>query len=214
MPANNIITLEVLDPSSVSIDGLNATINITTVNDPTISLRADATSSSRAGGLQFDLSAERLVLKYEYTAVVSVERQFIDPTTYLDATLRKTFRLTDAGDGVNWVAVDLGSWSVPVVESSVSIATRKVEVQNTYDAYITAKTAYEATLASAETIELEQLETYEPASPDLIVTRMLEFKAGTLDAAIRYATDNIHNKFSKQYFGTCKVIVAIIKDKS
>ncbi len=87
------------------------------------------------------------------------------------------------------MAVDLGSWSVPALESTVSIATKKVEVQNAYDSYLTAKASYEATLASAETINLEQLETYEPASPTYVVTRLLEFQAGTLEAAIRYATD-------------------------
>lgn len=187
MPANSSITLEVLDPTATGIDGLDATLVITTVNDPLVSVRVEATST--AGTLLFDVSATRLVLKYEYVATITVARQVINTTTYLDSNLRKTIRLTDAGSGTDWLAVDLGSWSVPASEATVSVATKKVEVQNTYDAYLNAKAAYEATLANATTIELEQLETYEPASPELIATRMLEFQAGTLEAAIRYATD-------------------------
>jgi hypothetical protein len=211
MPANNTIVLDVLDPSSATIEGLVATLVLTSPNDPKLSISVEATSGARDGGLSFDLSETRLVLKYEYSATVTVSRQFIDPTTYLDASIRKTIRLTDAGDGVNWTTVDLESWSVPAREATVSIATKKVEVQNAYDAYITAKTTYEATLASAETIELEQLEPYEPTSPTYVVTRLLEFRAGTLEAAIRYATDaqlgtqldylNRINKFVNLYVG-------------
>lgn len=185
--ANRII-LDVLDPTSTSIEGLTATLLLTSPNDSSIRITSEATSDSRSGGLVFEIT-ERLVLKYEYTATVTVTRQTVDTTTYLDSALRKTTRLTDAGDGVNWNDVNLGSWSVPVVENTISIATRKVDVQTAYDAYLTAKEAYEAALASAQSIELEQLETYEPASPTYITTRMLEFQEGTLKAAIRYATD-------------------------
>ena len=211
MPANNTIVLDVLDPSSVTIEGLVATLTLITPNDPKLSITVKATSVARDGGLSFDLSETQLILKYEYSATVVISRQLIDSTTYLDSSIRKTIRLSDAGDGVNWTTVDLGSWSVPARESTVSIAIKKVEVQNAYDSYLTAKAAYEATLASAETIELERLETYEPASPTYIVTRLLEFQAGTLEAAIRYATDarlgtqldylNRINKFVNLYVG-------------
>ncbi len=189
MAANNQILLEVLDPQSTVIEGLFASMQILSPNDASINYKSEATSVLRDGGLVFDLSSARLPLKYEYTATVYVGRQFIDPNTYLDSTLRKTIRLTDAGDGINWVGVDLGSWTVPVVEATVSIATKKVEVQNAYDSYLTAKASYEAVIANADTIELEQLETYEPSSPTAIVTRLLEFQTGTLTPAIRYAAD-------------------------
>ncbi len=186
--ANQII-LQVLDPLSADINGLNASISITSPNDPTLTVRSTATSDSRVRGLVFDFSNQRLPLKFDYYVVVNVERQTISPNEYLDSSVRKTIKLTDAGNGVDWENVDLGSWSVPVVEATVSIATKKVEVQNAYDTYVTAKAAYDAVIANASSIELEQLETYEPANPTYITTRLLEFQAGTLKAAIRYASD-------------------------
>lgn len=205
------VILRVLDPLSADIEGLYATIVMTSPNDSAVYVRGETTSESRSGGLVFDLSAERLSLKYDYNVVVTVARQFIDPDTYLDSTIRKTVKLTDTGDGITWSDLNLGTWSVPVVEATVSIATKKVEVQTAYDAYITARDAYEAVIANADTIELEQLETYEPASPTYIATRLLEFQTGTLIPAIRYATDaqlethldylNRINKFVNLYVG-------------
>lgn len=189
MPANNQIFLEVLDPQSVVIDGLLATMLIITPNDPGISYKLGATSTTRDGGLVFDFTGYKLPMKYEYYATILVSKQDVGLSTYLDSSIRKTIRLTDVGDGVQWTAIDLGSWSVPVVEATISIATKKVEVRNAYDAYVTAKAAYDAVIAGANTIELEQLEPYEPVSPTNIVTRLLEFQTGTLTPAIRYATD-------------------------
>jgi hypothetical protein len=185
----NQIVLQVLDPLSADINGLKASISVTSPNDPTLAVRVSATSNSREGGLVFDLLNQRLPLKYDYYVTVTVAKQAVSPNEYLDSSIRKTIRLTDAGNGVDWDNVDLGSWSVPVVEATISIATKKIEVQNAYDTYVTAKAAYEAVIANASNIELEQLETYEPANPTYITTRLLEFQEGTLKAAIRYALD-------------------------
>ena len=189
MPADNTILLNVLDFDRKTIDGLSAALVLTSPNDPRLNITYKTQSVAEDGGLIFEVT-ERLVLKYEYVATITVPRQvFDDSTTYLDSSIRKTFRLADVGDGINWSPVDLESWSVPALQTNVSIAERKIVVQNAYDTYLTAKAAYEATLASAETIELEQVEKYEPSNPTYIATRLLEFQAGTLNAAIRYASD-------------------------
>lgn len=187
MLADNTILLDVLGPDTTTIDGLDAVLVLTTPNDPRFNASFKTTSSADSG-LMFEVT-ELLVVKYEYVVTITVPRQVVDSTTYLESSIRKTIRLTDSGNGKDWKSVDLRSWSVPALEASVSIADRKIEVQSAYDTYLTVKAAYEATLAGAETIELEQVEKYEPSNPIYIVTRLLEFQAGTLNAAIRYASD-------------------------
>jgi hypothetical protein len=189
MPSSSTIQLTVTDESSVGIANFIASLVLTANEDPTQSFRVLDVTSDRTGILSFDLSGETVPLKYTYTVSVTADSQELDGITWLSLSYRGYIRrLVDDGMG-GFNPVDLGSTILTARSGTVTISTARESVESAYGAYLTAKQSYEELLATADTIELTQLETYEPATPTYIVTRLLEFQVGTLAAAIRYASD-------------------------
>lgn len=188
MPANSTFTLQVLDESSVGIANYAADIILTANEVSDVTYRVTRTVSDQDGILTFDFSGESVITKYSYTVTVIGESQSISAVTYLAMSFRASARLRDDGNG-GFGAVDLRTATVAARADTVTLSDAVATVQTAYDAYLTAKQSYEELLANATTIELNQLETYEPSTPTRIVTRLLEFQTGTLNAAIRYADD-------------------------
>ena len=183
----NQIVLTVTSDGSTPIEGLNATLTLT--DNMLVGVRHVAEAISDVDGLlSFDLSNEAVSLKYEYTATITSDRQNISATTYLPISLRYVVRLADDGRG-GFTDYNLRSTTVKVVSETVNVVTAKEDVDAAYSAYIAAKEAYDALLAAATTITLEQVETYEPPLASNIVTRLLEFQACAILPGIRYATN-------------------------
>lgn len=188
MPASSTLTLQVLDESSVGIADYVADIILTANESPDVTHTITGTTADRDGILTFDFSGETVITKYSYTVTVTGRSQELNAVTYLSLSFRTAARLADDGIG-GFTPVDLRTATVTARAATVTLTDAVATVQTAYGAYLTAKQSYEELLANATTIELTQLETYEPASPTYIVTRLLEFQAGTLNAAIRYAGD-------------------------
>lgn len=188
MPANSTFILQVLDESSVGIANYVADIILTANESPDVTHTVTGATADGDGILTFDFSGESVITKYSYTVTVTGRSQIIDTITYLAMSFRSSARLRDDGFG-GFGAVDLRTATVAARADTVTLSDAVATVQTAYDAYLTAKQSYEELLANATTIELNQLETYEPANPTYIVTRLLEFQTGTLNAAIRYADD-------------------------
>lgn len=181
------ILLTVTSDGSTPIEELTATLTLT--DNMLVGIRhiVEATSD-RDGLLSFDLSSAGVALKYEYTATITSAQQIISTTTYLPVNLRYTVRLTDDGLG-GFSDYNLRDVTVKAVSATVDVVTAKAEVDTAYSAYVAAKESYEALLAAATTITLEQVEPYEPSRAASIVTRLLEFQACTIVPGIRYATN-------------------------
>jgi hypothetical protein len=188
MPDNSTFTLQVLDESGVGIANYTAGIILTANESPDVTHVIKNVTADGDGILTFDFSSESVITKYSYTVTVTGLSQEINSITYLAMSFRASARLRDDGRG-GFSPVDLRSTTVAARADTVTLSDAVATVQTAYDAYLTAKQSYEELLANATTIELNQLETYEPANPTYIVTRLLEFQTGTLGAAIRYADD-------------------------
>lgn len=181
------IILTVTSDGSTPIEGLNATLTLT--DNMLIGLRYTTRVASDASGvLSFDLSGDHPYTKYEYTAVITSERQTINAVTYLPLNLKYIIRLTDNGTG-GFDDYNLRDITIKALSATVDVVTAKAEVDSAYSTYVAAKEAYDALLAAATTVTLEQVETYEPSHASNIVTRLLEFRACTIIPGIRYATN-------------------------
>ena len=179
------ILLTVTSDGSTPVEGLRATLTLT--DNMLVGVRYDVSATSDVDGLlSFDLSSTPPPLKYEYTATVTTEQQTINTDTYLPLSLRYVVRLSDDGRG-GFTDYNLRIATVKATEATVNLVTAKEEVDAAYSTYIAAKETYDALLAAATTITLEQVEVYEPPLASNIVTRLLEFQACVVVPGIRYA---------------------------
>ena len=182
----NKIGLTVTSDGSTPIEGLTAVLTLT--DNMLVGVRYTAEATSDADGiLLFDFNRVGVVTKYEYTATINSDRQSVNGSTYLPISLRYIVRLTDDNAG-GFEDCNLRTTTVKVVSETVNVVTAKEEVDAAYSVYVAVKEAYDALLAAATNITLEQVEAYEPALASNIVTRLLEFQACTIVPGIRYAT--------------------------
>jgi len=90
-----------------------------------------------------------------------------------------TFPTISAPDTVNLVSLGDSKFELDTLEDNYKKAEKD---------YLFAKNLYQENLKIADTSKIfEKLTPYEPASWEVVLTRLLEFEEGTLDAGLRFA---------------------------